>query len=157
MRHIFAALLIALAALPALAVTPDEMLEDPALEARARDLSTGIRCLVCRSESIDESNADLARDLRVLVRERILAGDTDEEIEAYLVSRYGEYVLLRPDTSGANLLLWAAGPLALLAGLGVSVFYIRRQRSYDGAGATHFSAAERRRLDELTEGEQGRH
>ena len=95
MRRLVLALLLLLAG-PALAVQPDEMLADPALEARAREISAGLRCLVCRNESIDESNADLARDLRLLVRERLLAGDTDDEVVASVTDRYGEYVLLRP-------------------------------------------------------------
>ncbi|RMD49780.1 MAG: cytochrome c-type biogenesis protein CcmH, partial [Alphaproteobacteria bacterium] len=96
------------------AVEPDEMLADPALEARARAISKQLRCLVCRNESIDESNAKLARDLRLLVRERLKAGDSDEEVIAYIVDRYGEFVLLKPRARGVNLLLWLAGPLMLL-------------------------------------------
>ncbi|MGB7320768.1 MAG: cytochrome c-type biogenesis protein, partial [Albidovulum sp.] len=95
---------------PVRAVQPDEILPDPALEARARALSTGLRCLVCRNENIDESNADLARDLRLLVRERLVAGDSDTEVIAFLVERFGEYVLLTPTSGGANLILWLAGP-----------------------------------------------
>ena len=95
---------------PAWAVQPDEVLDDPALEERARELSKDLRCLVCRNESIDESNADLARDLRILVRERLMAGDSNAEAMDFIVDRYGEYVLLRPTASGANWVLWAAGP-----------------------------------------------
>lgn len=122
---------------PALAVQPDEMLDDPALEARARDISAGLRCLVCRNESIDESNADLARDLRLLVRERLTQGDTDEEAVAFIVERYGEYVLLKPTLTGANLILWVAGPVMLtLALAGAGVYVARRRRSPEpGAGA----------------------
>ena len=114
-------------AIPAGAVQPDEVLPDPALEERARAISGGLRCIVCRNESIDESNAELARDLRLLVRERLVAGDSDAEVMSYVVDRYGEFVLLRPTLSGANILLWAA-PL-LLIGLGgaLSVVYIRRR------------------------------
>ena len=114
---------------PALAVQPDEMLADPAQEARAREISAGLRCLVCRNESIDESNADLARDLRILVRERITAGDSNAQVVQYLVDRYGEYVLLKPTTGGANLILWIAGPAMLVLGLGGAFIYLRRRRS----------------------------
>ena len=104
------ALLLALVAAPAFAVEPDEVLDDPALEARARDISAGLRCPVCRNESIDESNAGVSRDLRLMVRERLVAGDSDAEAVQAVVDRYGEYVLLKPDASGANLILWLAAP-----------------------------------------------
>lgn len=117
-----------LVAMPSFAVEPDEILDDPVLEERARDLSAELRCLVCRNESIDESNAELARDLRLLVRERLLAGDTDDEVIAFLVERYGEYVLLRPSTSGSSILLWLAGPLMLLIAVGVGIGYIRGRK-----------------------------
>ncbi|WP_299818546.1 cytochrome c-type biogenesis protein [uncultured Jannaschia sp.] len=120
-------LLLILLATPAGAVQPDEMLDDPALEARARDLSQGLRCLVCRNESIDESNADLARDMRLLVRERLAAGESDAEIVEGLVDRYGEFVLLEPQRNGANLILWGAPLLLLLAGAGVAAAHIMRQ------------------------------
>ncbi len=120
-------LLLALAS-PALAVQPDEVLDDPALEERARELSKGLRCLVCRNESIDESNAELARDLRLLVRERLVAGDTDTEVIAYLVDRYGEYVLLNPPATGSTLILWGAPLALLLLGSGVAVLHVTRQR-----------------------------
>ena len=110
---------------PAQAVQPDEGLSDPELEGRARDLSKALRCLVCRNENIDESNADLARDLRILVRERLVAGDSNDEVIDFVVDRYGEYVLLRPTTNGANWLLWAAGPFMLLLALGVAAGYMR--------------------------------
>lgn len=113
---------------PALAVQPDEMLADPALEARARAISRELRCLVCRNESIDDSNADLAHDLRVLVRERLVAGDTDAQVKQFLVDRYGEFVLLKPTFSAANAALWLAGPAVFLVGLGVAVVYLRRRR-----------------------------
>ncbi|WP_089879211.1 cytochrome c-type biogenesis protein [Citreimonas salinaria] len=122
-----AALLLALATMPAPghAVQPDEVLDDPALEARAREISAGLRCLVCQNESIDESNASLARDLRLLVRERLVAGDTDAEAVDYIVDRYGEFVLLRPTAGGWNVLLWAAGPLLFLIALGTGIVYVR--------------------------------
>jgi len=145
------ALLLAFALLagPALAVQPDEMLDDPILEDRARDISEGLRCLVCRNESIDESNADLARDMRILVRERLAEGDTDAEVVAFLVDRYGEYVLLRPTATGANLLLWIAAPAMLLLGGGMAAIYLRRRANAAPAGDAGLSEAEKARLSEL--------
>ncbi|SEN64659.1 cytochrome c-type biogenesis protein [Palleronia pelagia] len=135
--------------LPALAVQPDEVLETPALEARARELSKGLRCLVCRNENIDESNADLARDLRIAVRERLVAGDSDEEVIDYLVTRYGEYVLLKPTFRGANLVLWLAGPVMVLGGGLIAVSYLRRRRPEDAAPPEALSPEEQARLDAL--------
>lgn len=109
------------------AVTPDEMLKDPALEARARSLSEGLRCLVCQNQSIDASDADLARDLRILVRERLTAGDTDDQVMDYIVSRYGEFVLLKPRFDLRNALLWGAPFLLLLGGV-VFVYAASRKR-----------------------------
>jgi cytochrome c-type biogenesis protein CcmH len=153
--HWACALLIAftmgltLLAAPVAAVQPDEVLSDPVLEARARELSKGLRCLVCRNESIDESNADLARDLRLLVRERLVAGDNDEAAVAFIVDRYGEYVLLRPTVTGSNWLLWAAGPLMLLIAGGVGLVYLRgRSRASGGQDAT-LSPEEQDRLREI--------
>ncbi|MBB3712564.1 cytochrome c-type biogenesis protein CcmH [Limimaricola variabilis] len=123
------ALILALIAAPAFAVEPDEVLDDPALEARARDISAGLRCPVCRNESIDESNAGVSRDLRLYVRERLLAGDSDTEVVRAVVDRYGEYVLLKPDTSGANLILWLAAPALLVLAGGVAFISIRRRAS----------------------------
>ena len=133
--------------LPALAVQPDEILSDPALEARARELSKGLRCLVCRNESIDESNADLARDLRLLVRERLVAGDSDAEVLDFVVGRYGEYVLLEPTRDGANLILWIAGPAMLLGAIAIASVYILRRRIATPPDA--LTDAERQRLGEL--------
>jgi cytochrome c-type biogenesis protein CcmH len=117
-----------LAALPALAVNPDERLADPALEARARNLSRELRCLVCQSESIDDSNAGLARDLRLLVRDRIAHGDTDEQVLAYLRARYGDYVLLNPPVERATWLLWfGPGAILAIAVVGVGVAAARRK------------------------------
>ena len=138
--------------MPSFAVEPDEILDDPVLEDRARDLSAELRCLVCRNESIDESNAELARDLRLLVRERLLAGDTDDEVIAFLVERYGEYVLLRPSTSGSSILLWLAGPLMLLIAVGVGIGYIRgRKLATDPVEA--LSAEDQARLKDLLKDE----
>ena len=120
MRRFLLALLFCLAPLAAHAVLPDEVLPDPALEARARGITKELRCVVCQSESIDESEADIARDLRLLVRERILAGDTDDEVRAFLVARYGEFVLFRPPMSWRNAPLWLAGPALLVVGGGLA-------------------------------------
>ena len=130
----------------ALAVQPDEILDDPVLEARARELSKGLRCLVCRNESIDESNAELARDLRLLVRERLVAGDTDDQAVDFIVARYGEYVLLKPRATGGNLVLYLIGPVLLLIGGAAATVYVRRQRT---GGPASLNEAERARLSEL--------
>ncbi|WP_224814801.1 cytochrome c-type biogenesis protein [Hasllibacter sp. MH4015] len=142
-------LILLLAATPVLAVQPDEVLDDPVLEERARDISGGLRCLVCRNESIDESNADLARDLRLLVRERLVEGDSDTEVVDYIVARYGEYVLLRPTFDGSTMLLWLAGPALLLAGLGLSVAYVRGRATAQAPAEAGLSAEEQARLDEI--------
>ncbi len=141
-----------LTATQAVAVQPDEVLDDPALEARARDLSRGLRCMVCRNESIDESNAELARDMRVLVRERLVEGDSDAEVIDFIVDRYGEYALLKPTTGGANWILWAAGPLMMLMALGVGYSYLRaRQPAADGGDDARLSAEEQARLRKIME------
>lgn len=152
MIRVIALTLALLVAMPSFAVEPNEILDDPVLEERARDLSAELRCLVCRNESIDESNAELARDLRLLVRERLLAGDTDDEVIAFLVERYGEYVLLRPSTSGSSILLWLAGPLMLLIAVGVGIGYIRgRKLATDPVEA--LSAEDQARLKALLKDE----
>lgn len=146
MRGLLLALM--LAASPAFAVEPDEVLDDPVLEERARDLSKGLRCPVCRNESIDESHADIAKDIRVLLRERLVAGDSDAEAVQFLVDRYGEFVLLTPTKEGANLVLWYAAPGLLLLGGGIAAVYLMRRRAAPAAPAV-LSAEERARLDEL--------
>lgn len=140
---------LAVVASVALAVQPDEVLVDPALEARARDISAGLRCLVCQNESIDESNASLAKDLRLLVRERLVAGDTDAEVVAFIVDRYGEFVLLKPTTGGWNWLLWASGPGLFVIALGMGVVYIRRRGQVPAGGEAGLSEDEQKRLAEL--------
>ncbi len=128
MRRICLAILLALMPLtPAFAVQPDEMLQDQALEARARAISRDLRCPVCQGESIDDSNAPISRDLRLVVRERLVAGDTDAEVIDYVVARFGEFVLFNPVARGANLVLWLAGPGLLLLGLGGAYLYVRRR------------------------------
>jgi cytochrome c-type biogenesis protein CcmH len=141
------ALILCLLASPLWAVQPDEVLDDPILEQRAREISAGLRCPVCRNESIDESNAALSRDIRLLVRERLVAGDTDRQAVDFIVARYGEYVLLRPDASGANIVLWLAAPALLLAGLGVGWATIRRRNVAPSADA--LNEAEKARLEEI--------
>ncbi len=131
----------------AIAVNPEEVLKDPALEARARTLSVDIRCLVCQNQSIDDSDAGLAKDLRKLLRERLTAGDSDEDIKKFLVARYGKFVLLRPPVQGETYLLWF-GPLLilLLGGIGVIVF-VRRQRAKTApASEAGLTADEERRI-----------
>ena len=142
-------LILMLIAAPVWAVQPDEMLDDPVLEERARELSKGLRCLVCRNESIDESNASLARDLRLLVRERLVAGDSDEEAVDFIVDRYGEYVLLNPTTTGANWLLWGAGPLMLLLAGILGYLYLRGRSTAKAAAEAPLSADEQARLDDI--------
>lgn len=136
---------------PVLAVQPDEVLADPALEARARDISTLIRCPVCQGETIDESNAPIARDLRLVVRERLLAGDSDDQVIDYLVARYGEFVLFRPRAAGANLVLWVAGPAMLGAALLGAGLYLRRRRALPELTVRPLSDAEQQRLSEILE------
>lgn len=128
------------------AVLPDEVLDDPVLEGRARDLSQLIRCLVCQNESIDTSNADLARELRILVRERLTAGDSDPEVLDFLVARYGDFVLLRPRMTPANYLLWFGPAALLLVGLVGVVVYFRRRRP---APAERLNAEEEARVARL--------
>ena len=137
------AIAAALAPAPAHAVRPDEMLADPGLEARAREVGRELRCLVCRNQSIDDSDADLAHDLRVLVRERIKQGDSNDQIVAYLRARYGDFVLLRPPFEMGTLLLWG-GPLMILVfgGVALARFYRRGQATVPPP----LSADERRRL-----------
>ncbi len=142
-RLLFAFLL---AATPAFAVLPNEQLADPRLEARARALSSELRCVVCQNQTIDDSDAELAHDLRVLLRQRLKAGDTDQQAIAFIVNRYGDYVLLKPPFEAETLLLWLGPLLVLLAGgIGV-VFYLRRRRD---AAPPAMTADEQERLDRL--------
>lgn len=120
-------LIFALLAAPAFAVNPDEMLDNPALEARARDISKGLRCLVCRNQSIDDSNATIARDMRILLRERLAAGDTNDEVVAYFVDRFGDFVLLKPPVQANTYLLWIGPLLILAAAAGGFTLYLKRR------------------------------
>ena len=142
------ALALLLLASAALAVEPGERLPDPAQEARARVLSQELRCLVCQNQSIDDSNAPLARDLRRVVRERIAAGDDDRAVMSYLVDRYGDFVLLRPPVKPSTWALWLAPPALLLVGSGVALFAFRRRRA-TVVTAAPLTAAEKARLAAL--------
>jgi len=152
MRRIvaIALMLAAIASSKSLAVQPGEMLKDPKLEARARELSRELRCMVCQNQSIDESEAPLARDLRLLVRERITKGDTDQQVLDFLVVRYGEFVLLKPPLESRTIILWALPPVALLAGAVGLFFAVRRRRTVQLEPAT-LSNEEQRKLSTLVD------
>lgn len=152
---VFSLLLIATSA--SHAVNPDEVLEDPALEHRARELSSEIRCMKCQNQSIDDSNADLARDLRILVRERLVAGDTNEEVLDYLVNRYGEFVLLKPRFSLSNLALWLAPAVALIFGLAIawSVMRSRSSNTQPETPSARLSDAEHEQLTKILDEREG--
>jgi len=145
-----ALVLAAIASSSSLAVQPEEMLRDPKLEARARELSRELRCMVCQNQSIDESEAPLARDLRLLVRERITKGDTDQQVLDFLVVRYGEFVLLKPPLESKTIILWALPPVALLAGAVGLFFAVRRRRTVQLEPAT-LSNEEQRKLSTLVD------
>lgn len=148
-----AILLMMVLTLPVFAVQPDEILADPAMEAWARDISADLRCLVCQNQSIDDSDAPLARDLRILVRERLLAGDTNDETVAYIVDRYGDYVLLKPPFNAETLLLWAAPLGALMIGGAIVVVFMRRRASEPVAVSDALTQEEQARLKDLMRGD----
>lgn len=154
MRALLAVLLVAYSLGPALAVEPEEKLDDPVLEQRAREISKELRCLVCQNQSIDDSNAGLARDLRVLVRERLTAGDSDEETISYVVERYGDFVLLRPPVRPGTYALWY-GPavLIVLAGMGLVLFFRRRRAAVAETRPAPLTQQERERLKALLDEE----
>jgi len=141
-----------LASGPSKAVQPDEILKDPALESRARNLSRELRCMVCQNQSIDDSEAPLARDLRLLVRERLTQGDTDQQVLDFLVSRYGNFVLLRPPLELHTMLLWGLPPTVLIAALVGLMIKARRQRQ-TASGTEALSQDEERRLSTLVDGD----
>lgn len=151
MRRLVLILALLLAPLAALAVQPDEVLDNPALEARARAISQKLRCPVCQGENIDESNAAISRDLRLYVRERLVAGDGDDQVIDAVADRFGEFVLFEPRARGGNLLLWLAGPVMALIGLAVAWTFIR-SRSREAAPVRRLSEAEQARLDEIMRG-----
>jgi cytochrome c-type biogenesis protein CcmH len=140
---------LALGPAPALAVQPDELMKDPALEARARTLSEELRCMVCQNQSIDDSDAPLARDIRVLIRQRIASGESNDAVRAYLVSRYGDFILLKPPFKPETLLLWLTP--ALVLGVGLAAALIPRRRAPQATPA--LSAEEEARLSALTGGD----
>jgi cytochrome c-type biogenesis protein CcmH len=146
---VFLSLSVSLAMVPAKAVEPDEVLQDPALEARARHISADLRCLVCQNQSIDDSAAPLAKDLRLLVRERLKAGDTDQQIDDFVVARYGEFVLLKPRFEPHTFLLWFATPAVFIVALLIVVLAYRRRSA--AAQLAPLSKAEERRLKRLLE------
>jgi cytochrome c-type biogenesis protein CcmH len=148
-RSALFAMTLALGAAPALAVQPDEVLNDPALEARARTLSEELRCLVCQNQSIDDSDAPLARDIRILIRQRIAQGESNEAVRAYLVSRYGDFILLRPPFKPETMLLWLSPGLVLGAGLAAALLARRRAPRSTPA----LSAEEEACLAALTDGD----
>ena len=155
MKNFLLAAAVLLIAFPSVAVEPSEVLDDPILETRARKISQGLRCLVCQNQSIDESAAVLARDLRVLVRERLVAGDGDQEVIDYVVSRYGDFVLLKPPFKAATFVLWAGPAVLLLLGLIAILAFFRRNRSgaVEAAVVTPLTEDENRRLAALLENE----
>jgi cytochrome c-type biogenesis protein CcmH len=150
MRRLALIALITTLALPAFAVTPDELLKDPALEARARQISQGLRCMVCQNQSIDDSDAPLAHDLRVLVRQRLETGDSDRQVLDFIVARYGDFVLLKPPLKLDTLLLWGLPPAVLLASL-VALFAMARRRRTEDLQTAALSPAELKRIATLAE------
>jgi len=145
-------LILALVWSPAGAVLPDEMLADPVLEARARDISKNLRCLVCQNQSIDDSNAGLARDLRIVVRKRLVAGDSDSAVIKFVVDRYGDFVLLNPPFKATTYVLWIGpGVIGILGLLAVVVFFCRRRATADGGAPAPLSDEEKKLLDALIE------
>lgn len=147
-RLIFILALALMLPIAALAVQPDEVLADPAMEARARHISQKLRCPICQGENIDESNAAISRDLRLYVRERLVAGDSDDQVIDAVVDRFGEFVLFEPRARGGNLLLWLAGPLMMLVGLLIAWVFLRGRRSAEGA-IDALNPSEQARLDEI--------
>ena len=155
MKNFLLAAAVLLIAFPSVAVEPSEVLDDPILETRARKISQGLRCLVCQNQSIDDSAAVLARDLRVLVRERLVAGDGDQEVIDYVVSRYGDFVLLKPPFKAATFVLWAGPAVLILLGLIAIFAFFRRNRlgAAEAATVTSLTEDENRRLAALLEDE----
>jgi len=149
MRALFFAILVICIPFVSYSVEPAEVLSDPILEERARDISKDLRCLVCQNESIDDSNASLAKDLRILVRERLVAGDSDDEVLNFIVDRYGEFALLKPRSDGFNLILWLSGPLMLLIALIISFTFIKSSHKAQRHITTGLSDHEKRELSKI--------
>ncbi|MBM6581400.1 cytochrome c-type biogenesis protein CcmH [Microvirga sp. BT689] len=152
MRPVLALVVALMLAGPAFAVQPDEVLKDPSLEKRAREISAGLRCLVCQNQSIDDSDAQLAKDLRLLVRERLVAGDTNDEVENFLVQRYGEFVLLKPAFGAHTVLLWLTPALVLILG-GIGAYTAMRRRPKPATAS--LDEEERKALENLLRRDQG--
>ena len=149
MRTLFFAVLLICIPFTAYSVEPTEVLSDPVLEERARIISKDLRCLVCQNESIDDSNANLAKDLRILVRERLVAGDSDDEVLNFIVDRYGEFALLKPRSDGFNLILWLSGPLMLLIALIISFAFIKSKQKCKRHITTGLSDHEKKELSKI--------
>ena len=149
MRALFFAILVICIPFVSYSVEPNEVLSDPILEERARDISKDLRCLVCQNESIDDSNASLAKDLRILVRERLVAGDSDDEVLNFIVDRYGEFALLKPRLNGFNLILWLSGPLMLLIALIISFTFISSKQKSTRHITTGLSDHEKKELSKI--------
>ncbi len=147
MKRVLVLVLLAFIAFSALAVEPSEMLPDPALEARAREIGQSLRCVVCQNQSIDDSAAEVAHDMRRAVRERLSAGDSNDQVFAYMVARYGDYVLLKPPFKAGTLVLWLGAPALLLIAAGVLLLAARRRRA--PVAPSPLSDDERRRLESL--------
>lgn len=149
MKNFFFLLLVIFTPLASYSVEPSEVLDDPVLEELARDISKDLRCLVCQNESIDESSATLAKDLRILVRERLLAGDNKDAVLKFIVDRYGEFVLLNPSSNGSNLILWLSGPLMLLIALIISFSFIKANQKLKRNTIIGLSDEEKRELKKI--------
>ncbi|AUJ63856.1 cytochrome C biogenesis protein CcdA [Aestuarium zhoushanense] len=145
MKRLLLAALLTLST-PVMAVQPDEVLDDQVLETRARDISKGLRCPVCQNENIDDSNSAISRELRLLVRDRLIEGDTNEEVVDFIVARYGEYVLLEPTKDGFNMILWVAPLGMLILALGAGFATVRRKGT---ASSDALTDAEKARLEEI--------
>ena len=152
MRALSLAFLMICFPLVSYSVEPNEVLDDPILEERARNISKNLRCLVCQNESIDDSNASLAKDLRILVRERLVAGDTEDEVLNFIVDRYGEFALLKPRTDGSNLILWLSGPLMLFIALIISFSFIKSNHNPKRGSTAVLSDHEKRELKKIVGG-----
>ena len=149
MRTLFFAVLLICIPFASYSVEPTEVLSDPVLEERARIISKDLRCLVCQNESIDDSNANLAKDLRILVRERLVAGDSDDEVLNFIVERYGEFALLKPKSDGFNLILWLSGPLMLLIALIISFTFVKSRHKPKSHITKGLSDHEKRELSKI--------
>jgi len=149
MKNFFFLLLVTFTPFASYSVEPSEVLDDPVLEELARDISKDLRCLVCQNESIDESSATLAKDLRILVRERLVAGDNKDAVLKFIVDRYGEFVLLNPSSKGSNLILWLSGPLMLLIALIISFSFIKANQNSKRNNCIGLSDEEKRELEKI--------